>query len=130
MARDKKTQARRWFDRRAATYEGGFTSKWRDPVQETAVATLQLTSHDRLLDVGCGTGAAVRETAPLVREAIGIDLSGEMIREAGRIAEQADNVRFLVGDSESLPFEDGEFTALLCSNSFHHYPDPAAAVRE
>jgi ubiquinone/menaquinone biosynthesis C-methylase UbiE len=130
MAKDKKAQARGWFDRRAACYEGGFTARWRDPVQKAAITALQLTSEDRLLDVGCGTGSAIREAAPLVRRAIGIDLSGEMIREADRLAERLDGVAFLVGDSEHLPFEDGTFTALLCSNSFHHYPDPAAAVRE
>jgi ubiquinone/menaquinone biosynthesis C-methylase UbiE len=131
MASDnKKAHARSWFDRRAGTYEGGVTSRWRDPVQKAAVSALRLRSEDRLLDVGCGTGAAVREAALVVREAVGIDLSGEMIREAERLAEDLANIRFLVGDSEGLPFEDGEFTALLCSNSFHHYPDPAMAVRE
>jgi SAM-dependent methyltransferase len=33
-------------------------------------------------------------------------------------------------DAERLPFEDRAFTAVLCSNSFHHYPDPLQAVRE
>jgi SAM-dependent methyltransferase len=33
-------------------------------------------------------------------------------------------------DSEHLPFGEGTFTGVLCSNSFHHYPDPRRAVRE
>ena len=37
---------------------------------------------------------------------------------------------FLITDSEQLPFNDGAFTAVLCSNSFHHYPAPPRAVRE
>jgi ubiquinone/menaquinone biosynthesis C-methylase UbiE len=37
---------------------------------------------------------------------------------------------FEVADAEHLPFDDRAFTAVLCSNSFHHYPDPLQAVRE
>ncbi len=34
------------------------------------------------------------------------------------------NTKFLVGDSEQLPFKKGTFDAVICSNSFHHYPNP------
>ena len=53
-----------------------------------------------------------------------------MIRQAQRLAGGFANVHFEIADSEHLPFEDGAFTAVLCSNSFHHYPDPIRAVRE
>ena len=39
-------------------------------------------------------------------------------------AKQLGNVRFVVGDAEALPFEPQSFDAVLCSNSFHHYPHP------
>jgi ubiquinone/menaquinone biosynthesis C-methylase UbiE len=61
---------------------------------------------------------------------VGVDLAPEMIRRATELARAVENVRFLVADSEQLPFGDGAFTAVLCSNSFHHYPDPLRAVRE
>src|SRR5207249_326323 len=32
--------------------------------------------------------------------------------------------------SDELPYEDGAFTTVLCTSSFHHYPDPAGSVRE
>ena len=37
---------------------------------------------------------------------------------------------FFNGDSEHLPFADGSFDLLTCSNSFHHYPHQAQVVRE
>jgi len=126
----KKEAVRRWFDRRAGGYEGGATSRWRDPVQRASLDALEVTAGDRLLDVGCGTGAAVRLAAATAREVVGIDLSSEMIHIAERLAEALDNVEFRVADSESIPFGDGEFTAVLCSNSFHHYPAPERAVAE
>jgi len=40
------------------------------------------------------------------------------------------NATFEIADSEDLPFDDGAFSAVLCSNSLHHYPQPDRAVRE
>jgi SAM-dependent methyltransferase len=37
---------------------------------------------------------------------------------------------FVVGDSERLPFPDGTFTAVLCTASFHPYPNPRRALAE
>ena len=37
---------------------------------------------------------------------------------------QLTNTEFLVGDSENLPFAEASFDAVICSNSFHHYPNP------
>jgi ubiquinone/menaquinone biosynthesis C-methylase UbiE len=125
-----KESARRWFDRRAGSYESGATSRWRDPVQRASLAALEIKSQDRLLDVGCGTGAASRAAATTAESVVGVDLSPEMIRQAIDLADGIENVRFEVADSEQLPFGDGEVTTVLCSNSFHHYPNPVLAVRE
>jgi ubiquinone/menaquinone biosynthesis C-methylase UbiE len=125
-----KRSAGRWFDRRAASYESGVTSRWRDPVQRASLDALELSPEDRLLDVGCGTGAASRTAATRCKSVVGVDLSPEMIGEAARLADGLSNVRFAVADSEALPFLDERFTAVLCSNSFHHYPQPRVAVRE
>jgi ubiquinone/menaquinone biosynthesis C-methylase UbiE len=127
---DKKADARRWFDRRARGYASGMTSRWRDPVQRASLEALDLGFDDRLLDVGCGTGAASRAAASLAASVVGIDLSPEMIQNARDLAEDLDNVTFEIADAERLPFDDDAFTALLCSNAFHHYPDPRRAVDE
>jgi ubiquinone/menaquinone biosynthesis C-methylase UbiE len=127
---DAKASARRWFDRRAARYEGGATSRWRDPVQRASLGALELVAADRVLDVGCGTGRASRIAASTARSVVGIDLSPEMIAKARELADGNDGVRFEVGDAEDLPFGDGEFSAVLCSNAFHHYPEPRRAVDE
>jgi len=127
---DEKRAAGRWFDRRAGAYEDGFTTRWRDPVQQGSFDALALTGTDRLLDVGCGTGAASRKASALARSVVGVDLSSEMLREAGELASAIDNVTFMQADAEALPFADGSFTTVLCTNSFHHYPNPANALRE
>jgi ubiquinone/menaquinone biosynthesis C-methylase UbiE len=125
-----KAETRRWFDRRARTYEGGVTARWRDPLQRASLQALELFPADRLLDVGCGTGAASRAAAEMGAAVVGVDLSPEMVKEAMTLAGPRENLAFDVADVEHLPFPDGRFTAVLCSNAFHHYPDPAGAVAE
>lgn len=40
------------------------------------------------------------------------------------------NTKFVVGDSENLPFSKNSFDAVICTNSFHHYPNPQAFFNE
>ena len=91
---------------------------------------LELGEGDRLLDVGCGTGAGVRAAAEVVERAVGVDLSPKMLAEARERAGDLPGVEFVEGDSEELPFGDREFTAVICTTSLHHYPRPDAAARE
>jgi ubiquinone/menaquinone biosynthesis C-methylase UbiE len=126
----KKRQARRHFDRWSRRYEDDRVSRWIAELQSRAYEELQLRADDRFLDVGCGTGAAVRTAAPEVTRSVGVDLSEGMIARAKELAADLDNTEFVEGDSEALPFGEAEFSAILCTNSFHHYPDPVAAVRE
>ena len=51
-----------------------------------------------------------------------------MIRMAK--AKNLSHTEFVVGDCEHLPFAEESFDAVICSNSFHHYPNPKNAVME
>ena len=85
---------------------------------------LKAVDFEELLDVGCGTGPMIEL---LTREYpdkhyTGLDLTPKMIETAQ--AKNLAGATFLVGDSENLPFEEGSFDAVICANSFHHYPNP------
>ena len=125
-----KRRSRAHFDRWARRYERDPVSRFIAGAQARALQALRLTSSDRFLDVGCGTGAAVRRAAGRVERAVGVDLSEAMVARARDLAGADAGAEFVVGDSERLPFADGEFTALLCTTSFHHYPHPDTAVAE
>jgi ubiquinone/menaquinone biosynthesis C-methylase UbiE len=129
MAGDKRA-ARERFDRWAGRYERDRRSRFNGAPQRRALEALALGPGDRFLDVGCGTGAAVRAAAPLVERANGVDLSPEMIERARVLAGDVVGASLVVGDSESLPFPAGAFSAVLCSSSFHHYPVPERALAE
>jgi ubiquinone/menaquinone biosynthesis C-methylase UbiE len=127
----RTTAARTHFDRWSETYEQDSSARWLREVQAQALAALALTEKDVLLDVGCGTGAAVRDAAPTVTRAVGFDLSPGMIAQAKERAAELDNVEFRTGDvSGRLPFADGAFTALVCTTAFHHFPRPTDTIRE
>lgn len=120
--------ARQFFDRWARFYGTDPFSRLIRRAQRRALVTLALGESDRLLDVGCGPGAAVFEAAPLVTSATGLDLSPAMIARARSRADGIGNVEFVEGDSAHLPFADGAFSAVLSTTSFHHYPHPDRAV--
>jgi ubiquinone/menaquinone biosynthesis C-methylase UbiE len=127
----KTAAARRHFDRWAVSYERDRVSRWLRELQSAALAELELSADDVLLDLGCGTGAAVREAAATVRRAVGVDLSHEMVRHARELASGLVNVEFREVDvSSALPFSDGEFSALLCTTAFHHFPQQSRTIAE
>ena len=53
---------------------------------------------------------------------VGLDLTPKMIEVA--VAKNLQGVDWVVGDCENLPFEDETFDVIICTNSFHHYPNP------
>jgi ubiquinone/menaquinone biosynthesis C-methylase UbiE len=129
----RTTAARAHFDRWSETYEQDSAARWLREIQTQALAALALNDDDVLLDVACGTGAAVRDAAPSVSRAVGFDLSPGMITQARDRARAAglENVEFQLGDvSGRLPFDDRAFTALVCTTAFHHFPKPQETIAE
>jgi ubiquinone/menaquinone biosynthesis C-methylase UbiE len=84
--------------------------------------------HQKVLDVGCGTGLMSATLAASGRRVVGVDLSAAMIARARR--KKGPQMEFVQGDAEKLPVEDGGFDAVVNLISFHHYPNPARAVAE
>lgn len=75
------------FAKWAPHYENGEAlSRPLCELQARAAATLQLAPDDRLLDVGCATGTAVRGASVRVELALGLDSSPAMIQQAGSLS--------------------------------------------
>lgn len=87
---------------------------------------------DRVLDVGCGTGNAALTARRVGASVVGIDISPRMLDHARENAALAgyDDLEWLIGDAEHLPFPDGSFD-VVCSNFGHVFaPDASRATRE
>lgn len=131
---EKEEASSVFFDGWASGYEDRRISPWFQYTQDLAITALDLRPDSRALDVGCGTGFAVRRLASLLPEgkACGIDISQGMVEQAqSRIPVQlADRIEIQQASSARIPYPDGFFTHLMCTNSFHHYPKPLEVLAE
>lgn len=85
---------------------------------------LEKEDYMNLLDCGCGTGPMIsllfeKDSS---KHYTGLDITPKMIEVAK--AKNLKGVNWVVGDCENLPFEENSFDVIICSNSFHHYPNP------
>lgn len=121
----KPTYVRQMFDRIARVYDlmnllmtAGLDRHWRD----VAARRLGLTSGERALDLGCGTGdlaIAVARRSPPDARVIGVDFAPEMLargREKLARLGLAERVELRVGDGEHLDFPENTFDA--CCSAF------------
>jgi ubiquinone/menaquinone biosynthesis C-methylase UbiE len=125
-----------YFDTIAAVYDC-CVQPFTRPIFDQAATLLKelLPPAARVLDAGCGPGTETLLLARLVPdgEVVGIDLAAGMVKTAFDTARRRGvrNVAFFQADVAALPQEfGGRFDAVVSFGAFHHYPDPAAALRE
>jgi len=87
---------------------------------------------DLVLDVATGTGHVALALAPHVRRVYGLDLTREMLAQAHRLQTErsVENVSWVLGDAEHLPFEDETFDLYTVRAAPHHFPDVDAFLHE
>jgi len=130
--RDHKERSRTAFDRQAREYDEKPYGRHARRLHGDVMAAVGSFAFDAVLDVGCGTGAtlaAIVDLRPGVN-AMGIDLSPGMVEVAHERLRGAGDVTVSVADAEHLPLGDAEVDLVVCVDSFHHYPAPAAALAE
>jgi SAM-dependent methyltransferase len=94
-------------------------------------AAASIGEHDRVLDVGCGTGRITRLAARRAArgEVIGIDLSAPMLERARAVAaeEGLANVTFEQGDAQVHPFPPGGHDVAVSRGGVMFFTDHVAA---
>jgi SAM-dependent methyltransferase len=113
-----------YWARHAATFERAVVR-----YDQAFLAAAQIAPADRVLDVGCGTGATTRAAARLASagSVVGVDLSSAMLAVAERSAEAFGNVRFLQADAQIHPFDEGSFDVVISRTGAMFFGDPADA---
>lgn len=119
------------YDRLAAHYD----RRWRAYLGRTlgqALDALRLTGHERLLDVGCGTGEFAR--LALARfphlEIVGVDVAPGMLAVAARKFAGRPQSRFVLARAERLPFRPRAFDGVICANALHYSQSPRELLQE
>lgn len=84
-----------------------------------------------VLDVGCGQGIDVVRYARAGARIRGIDLTPRHVELAQmHVAALGLEAEIVLGDAETLPFEDQSFDRVSSNGVLHHTPDIVAAMRE
>jgi arsenite methyltransferase len=95
----------------------------------------RLAPGERVLDLGSGAGTDSLVAAQMVGpegSVTGIDMTPEMLEKAraSAAAMGADNVRFVEGQVEELPFADGSFDVVISNGVIDLVPDKDAVFGE
>ena len=126
-------QSRAW-DGDEGAYWAGNADRFDKAVaayHDRLLAAAAIGRADRVLDIGCGTGQTTRDAARAAADgvALGVDLSGQMIALARRLAagHGIANARFEQADAQIRPFPAASFDVAISRTGTMFFADPAAA---
>ncbi len=100
-----------------------------------AISLLELEEGDRVLDIGCGGGAALRRMSGSIMSGhlTGVDYSDVSVslsRENNADDIESGKMEIVEASVEALPFADGSFDKIITVESFYFWPSPAEDIRE
>ncbi|MBN1879440.1 class I SAM-dependent methyltransferase [bacterium] len=132
MARHKppeelRLSIRRHFDAIAPDYDRykQHSAYYYDQLKQLLKELIGSYSEKRILEIGCGTGSLLADLNPVA--GLGIDVSEKMIGIAVERWRKRPELRFLVGEAETLEVEDVWDVVLMCDVLEHLY-DPNRAI--
>lgn len=102
---------------------------------DSAIAALDASPTDRLLDVGFGGGVSLPKLLGLARDGhvTGVDISDEMLAAArGRHARELDAGKLTLAKCgvEGLALESASVDGAISCNTYYFWPDVDAGLRE
>ena len=125
------------FNRWAAAGEGAKMEQHHLDITEKTIRLMNLHPGERVLDLGCGSGWATRMLARLVGDGpegfgqvVGLDVSDEMVRQARESSKDFENILYVWGSAQQIPWEENFFDKVLSVESFYYYPDQDRALME
>jgi len=125
------------FNRWAEEGEGEKMERHHFDITEKTIRLMDLRPGERVLDLGCGAGWATRLLARMVGEGpegfgqvVGLDVSDEMIRRARVASKDFDNILYVWGSAQQIPWEENFFDKMLSVKSFYYYPDQDRTLAE
>ena len=117
------------YDQELSLYHRAFRSEL-----EIAIEDLPLEAGASVLDIPCGDGFYTRLLSNRLGEdgtVVAADLSSAYLRKSRQAVQGAPaDTEFVQADAYRLPFDDGEFDAVWCAQSFITLDRPLVALQE
>jgi ubiquinone/menaquinone biosynthesis C-methylase UbiE len=129
---DRINKERRFWNRFARRYDRFMDRRVKSYGTLLEKLLQELGASTTVLEVAAGTGVVSLRMAEKAAWVYALDLSAVMVKEAKdkAMAQNLDNIEFLVDDAYVLPFESGVFDAVICSNALHNMEDPTTPLME
>jgi ubiquinone/menaquinone biosynthesis C-methylase UbiE len=116
------------FDRLSRVYDNQVvqTLVYR-PTQDRVIEDLRSLAPARVLDVGCGTGQLTARIQASLQPGVvyGCDPSSGMLAKARA---RSSSVTWLEGKAEAVPLPDSSVDAVISTEAFHFFDQPAAVA--
>jgi 2-polyprenyl-3-methyl-5-hydroxy-6-metoxy-1,4-benzoquinol methylase len=90
---------------------------------------LEYVKGQKVLDLGCGEGYGSNMLAGVAESVVGVDIDTVSIVHA-RETYKSGNLNFAEADVCELPYNDGEFSAVVSFEVVEHIRDPKGMLRE
>lgn len=106
-------------------------------IAEKTIQRMDLRPGERVLDLSCGVGWCTRLIARIVGDGpsgfgqvVGLDISDEMIRHAREASKDFDNILYVWGSAQQVPWEENYFDKAISIEAFYYYPDQERTLAE
>ncbi|HLC86400.1 MAG TPA: class I SAM-dependent methyltransferase [Candidatus Nanoarchaeia archaeon] len=93
--------------------------KWFD--EEEKYLNNLITQDSKVLEVGCGNGRVLLKLLNKTKNLIGIDNEAKAVKDAKENFKSYPELKFLLADVRSIPFEDNYFDFVLCIGTFANF---------
>ena len=121
-----------WSDKAADDY----VAEWGElPLHEKIPALCQIQPSNNVLDIGCGSGAAVRAIAKILTtgHVTGIDPTPRMISLSNELTPSSllnRTASFLLASAEQIPLPNESCDLIIAVNTLHHWRDIHQSLAE
>ena len=110
-------------------------NKGNAPLQDWAIAQLDVGEDQQILEVGFGGGRTLEKVAALAQRVtlFGIDYSPTMVKVASkknRAAIRSGRIRLQQGDVAKLPYAEEQFDKVLSVHTLYFWPDPVHGLQQ
>jgi ubiquinone/menaquinone biosynthesis C-methylase UbiE len=103
---------------------------WGRGYARLAVDFASVSDADRVVDIGCGPGNAVRAAARRGASVVGVDPAAVMLRLASAVTGDHADITWSQGSAEALPLTTGWATVAWSLKPVHHWNDVPVGLAE